>query len=190
MIKASMDILTKLSQRASLGAKYLAQPAPTADCIEKAMRYALCAPDHAGLHPARIVLIENTKKLSRLFAEEAIAAGACEEDAQKAAGKATKAPALFAIIVRIDSEHEKVPAAEQWMTAGAFASNFLVGLELEGYAGKIVSGGSTRYESVRQTLCREGEVIAAWLMAGTPVTHDGHAVKERAPSDNYFSVWC
>ena len=74
---------------------------------------------------------------------------------------------MAAVVAKIDEHNARVPAYEQWMTVGAATSNFLAALELKGYAGKIVSGSSTRYRDAVDALCKKDEVIACWIMLGT-----------------------
>ena len=151
------SVLERVTLRRSLGAKYLTTPAPPKEDYAEALTWAIAAPDHCHLSPARFVVIEERQKFADFFEAGALADGADQEGAQRARSKALKAPAMVAV----------VPTYEQWMTVGAATSNFLAALELKGFAGKIVSGSSTHYRDAVDALCKKGEVIACWIMLGT-----------------------
>ena len=150
------SVLERVTLRRSLGAKYLTTPAPSKEDYAEALTWAIAAPDHCHLSPARFVVIEERQKFADFF-----------EGAQRARSKALKAPAMVAVVAKIDEHNERVPTHEQWMTVGAATSNFLAALELKGFAGKIVSGSSTHYRDAVDALCKKGEVIACWIMLGT-----------------------
>ena len=171
-----------------MGAKYLTAPGPGKEAVLKAVACSLTAPDHGGLHPARIVEIADREKFADFFESGALDEGASEEDAKKARSKAIKAPSLFALVVRIHHDNVRVPPYEQWMTSGAFVSSFLTALEAQGFAGKIVSGSSTRYPDAVKALCREDEVIACWVMVGTP-RNDIPVRGTRENAERFFSVY-
>lgn len=161
------SVLERVTLRRSLGAKYLTTPAPTKEDYDEALTWAIAAPDHCRLSPARFVVIEERQKFADFFEAGALAEGADQEGAERARSKALKAPAMVAVVAKIDEHNARVPAYEQWMTVGAATSNFLAALELKGYAGKIVSGSSTRYRDAVDALCKKDEVIACWIMLGT-----------------------
>ena len=161
------SVLERVTLRRSLGAKYLSTPAPSKEDYAEALIWAIAAPDHCHLSPARFVVIEERQKFADFFEAGALADGADQEGAQRARSKALKAPAMVAVVAKIDEHNERVPTYEQWMTVGAATSNFLAALELKGFAGKIVSGSSTHYRDAVDALCKKGEVIACWIMLGT-----------------------
>ena len=156
------SVLERVTLRRSLGAKYLTTPAPSKEDYAEALTWAIAAPDHCHLSPARFVVIEEREKFADFFEAGALADGADQEGAQRARSKALKAPAIVAVVAKIDEHNERAPTYEQWMTVGAATSNFLAAL-----AGKIVSGSSTHYRDAVDALCKKGEVIACWIMLGT-----------------------
>ena len=181
-------LLSELQKRASIGAKHLKTPTPSREQYLEAVKFAYTAPDHGALHPAKILVIENREKLADFFESGALNQGLSPEDIAKARSKALKAPAIAALIVKIDENNPKVPAYEQWMTAGAFTVNFLMGLELQGFAGKIVSGSSTRYPDVVKAFCKGNEQVAAWIMIGT-AENDTVCSQDRAQAEDYLNFF-
>lgn len=63
------NLLARLANRHSVGAKYLTYPAPDLAQLEAAARVASRAPDHAMLRPFRFVLIgeEQRPRLAELL---------------------------------------------------------------------------------------------------------------------------
>ncbi|MEI3087786.1 MAG: nitroreductase family protein [Parasutterella sp.] len=122
------SVLERVTLRRSLGAKYLTTPAPTKEDYDEALTWAIAAPDHCRLSPARFVVIEERQKFADFFEAGALAEGADQEGAERARSKALKAPAMVAVVAKIDEHNARVPAYEQWMTVGAATSNFLAAL--------------------------------------------------------------
>lgn len=182
------EVLERLKSRTSVGGKHLTFPVPEREHYLEAIRVALRQPDHLGLHPCRVAIIEDLEKLGKVLARGAEALGATPAEAEKAQAKAKKAPGLLAFIVNIDKHHPKVPQHEQWMTCGAFAGSILNALELQGFSGKIVSGSSTAYPEVTAALCKPGEQVACWLMVGTAKNED-HTPEETPVAEAFLSVW-
>lgn len=61
------SVLECVTLRRSLGAKYLTTPAPSKEDYAEALTWAIAAPDHCHLSPARFVVIEERQKFGRLF---------------------------------------------------------------------------------------------------------------------------
>lgn len=88
------SVLERVTLRRSLGAKYLTTPAPTKEDYDEALTWAIAAPDHCRLSPARFVVIEERQKFADFFEAGALAEGADQEGAERARSKALKAPAM------------------------------------------------------------------------------------------------
>ena len=93
------SVLECVTLRRSLGAKYLTTPAPSKEDYAEALTWAIAAPDHCHLSPARFVVIEERQKFADFFEAGALADGADQEGAQRARSKALKAPAMVAVVV-------------------------------------------------------------------------------------------
>lgn len=185
----SDQIISRLASRRSLNPKFLTTPVPSSSDYEEALTWAIAAPDHGHLCPTRFVVIEDREKFADFFEAGALNAGADQEEANRARNKALKAPAMVAVVAKIDRELPRVPAYEQWMTVGACTSNFLAALEVKGFGGKIVSGTSTQYPDAVKALCGKDEVIACWIMLGTPKSDAPAPEPRNIPEEflTYFS---
>lgn len=177
----------KLAQRHSVGAKYLTDPVPSEKDYSEAISAAIAAPNHLRDNQCRMALINDREKLADFFEAGAIQSGATQEEALKARSKAVKAPALLAMIVKIEENNSRVPVYEQWMTAGAFLMQFMDVLENKGFGLKVVSGSSTEYPDVIKALCRKDEKVACWIMIGTS-TQVPEGAKRANPAD-FFSAY-
>lgn len=182
------SIISRLAARHSVGAKFLTFPVPTEENYRQAVSWAVTAPDHGRMFPARFVIIDNREKFADFFESGALGEGATAEEAKRARDKAIKAPAFIAVVVRIEVGNPRIPPYEQWMTAGACVTDFLSALELQGFAGKIVSGSSTRYPDAVKALCKKDEVIACWIMLGTPKA-DTPAPQPRVVPDTFLTTF-
>jgi len=130
------DILRFLQQRNS--APKLAGPAPGKEQMEEMFRAALRVPDHAWLRPWRFITItgERREAFGELL-ERCLLARAPEADEAaraKARNAPLRAPMVVVVVVNL-TEHPKVPAVEQRLSAGCAAQAILLAAEACGFAG-------------------------------------------------------
>lgn len=173
---AAEDALAFLTQRYSVGPKYLARPAPTQTQVEMAVALALRAPDHRGLRPFRFVRVSDhqREKLGDLFAADAARRGHGAEEVNRARERAYNGPALLALVARVRANVEDVPDHEQWVCVGGGLMNFLNALHLMGFASKALSGASVRDPAIQAAFCDADETLVSWILTGTP-SRRGHA---------------
>lgn len=163
------DPLAGLLDRYSVGARHLAEPAPSLDELRRMAAAALRAPDHAGLVPFRFAAIRGDarERLAGLFEQAALLAGKGAEDAALDRRRALDAPLLVAVIARIDPGHPVATLHEQWMAVGGALTNFMNAAHLLGYAGKMLSGSKVRAAPVLAAFCEPGEQLVGWVVMGT-----------------------
>lgn len=168
--QAHLDPIAGLLGRYSVGTKYLADPAPTRDDLQRMTEAALRAPDHAGLVPFRFVAIRDgaRERLADLFEQAAVQAGKNATDAALDRRRALDPPLLVAVIARIDPGHPVATLHEQWMTVGGALTNFLNAAHALGYGGKMLSGAKVRAAPVVAAFCEPGEQLVGWVVLGTP----------------------
>ena len=165
------DILQFLQQRNS--APKLADPAPDAKAREQIFRAALRAPDHAWLRPWRFVTVEGERRedFGRVLEQCLLQREPEADDAAraKALNAPLRAPLLVVVAVRL-SEHPKVPAIEQRLSAGCAAQAILLATEACGYAGFWRTGAPAFDRNVMNALGLEkNEEIVGFLYLGTRV---------------------
>ncbi len=149
----------------------LQEPGPDGAQLETMFKAALRAPDHAALRPWSFIVFEGEERaeLGDIFAD-ALAKrepGSSDVALEKARSKALRAPTVIAVIAKI-TEHPKVPAIEQKLSAGAAAQNILLAAHALGLAGIWRTGAPCFDPFVRKKLGAEGEdEIVAFLYIGT-----------------------
>lgn len=135
--------LAPLLERRSVSPKRLRAPGPRPEHIDLILQAALRAPDHGGLHPWRVVEFREAQRAAladRFEAEkrrrDPLASPA---DLRKAREHATRPPVLLAFVV-VPRPRSKVPAREQWLSAGAALGNLLNAAHQLGFGAIVLSG--------------------------------------------------
>ena len=163
------DILHFLQQRNS--APKLVAPAPTPEELEQMFRAALRAPDHAWLRPWRFITVSGDRRAALGEVLESCLLQrnpAADETARgKARNAPLRAPLLVVVAVRI-TEHPKVPAVEQRLSAGCAAHAILLAAEAMDYAGIWRTGDAAFDRNVMTALgLAADEEITGFLYLGT-----------------------
>lgn len=183
------DILRFLQGRNS--APRLTAPAPGPEAMGQIFRAALRAPDHAWLRPWRFITVQGDRRrhLGELLEQCLLQRNPqADEGARAKARKAPlRAPLLVVVVVRF-SEHPKVPAVEQRLSAGCAAQAILLAAEASGYAGIWRTGEPAFDRRVMAGLgLAENEEIVGFLYLGT---RDGEPKPLPAlDPDDFVSSW-
>ena len=163
------DTLQFLQRRNS--SPRLVEPAPSATEMEEIFRAALRAPDHAWLRPWRFITINKERRadfgkvLERCLCQRQPDAG--EVARQKARNAPLRAPLLVVVVARL-TEHPKVPAIEQRLSAGCAAQAVLLAAEACGYAGIWRTGAGAFDRAVMAALgLAPTEEITGFIYLGT-----------------------
>jgi nitroreductase len=159
-----------LLTRHSLGPRWMVEPGPSRAQLRLAIRAALRAPDHRGLHPWRAVIVSREQRaaLAERFAAFAQDVGKDEAEIAAERERAFNGPALVAWIARIDDGVAEVPPHEQWICVGGALTLFLTALHAQGYGAKTLSGRKCSHPAVAGAFCAPGERLVAFVCAGTP----------------------
>lgn len=163
------DILQFLQRRNS--SPRLVDPAPSEEELEQIFRAALRAPDHAWLRPWRFITIAGQRRedfgqvLERCLCQRNPEA----DDAarSKARNAPLRAPLLIVVVAQL-TDHPKVPAIEQRLSAGCAAQALLLAAEASGYAGIWRTGDAAFDRNVMAALGLDAnEEIVAMVYLGT-----------------------
>ncbi|MCK9924978.1 nitroreductase family protein [Frankia sp. AgPm24] len=162
-----MDALDCLLTRRT--ATRLVEPGPSTDQLTAILRAATTAPDHKMLRPWRFVVVRGEARtaLAAAITTAAEAVGGLPEPiVRKAAGKATRSPALIAVIAaRVEA---RVPVAEQDASAAAAAQNICLAAHAVGVASAWKSVPLLDSAPVRAAFgLRAGEELLGWVELGT-----------------------
>ncbi len=149
----------------------LVEPAPSAAALEGIFQAALRAPDHAWLRPWRFITIAGERRhdfgqvLERCLRQRNPQADATA--LQKARSAPLRAPLLVVVVARL-TDHPKVPAIEQRLSAACAAHAILLAAEASGYAGIWRTGDAAFDRTVMAALGLEAsEEITGFLYLGT-----------------------
>ncbi|CAO5248363.1 nitroreductase family protein [Frankia sp. AgKG'84/4] len=162
-----MDAITCLLTRRT--ATRLVEPGPTTEQLAAILGAATTAPDHKMLRPWRFVVVRGEARtaLAAAITEAAEAVGGLPEAVvRKAAGKATRSPALIAVIAaRVEA---RVPVAEQDASAAAAAQNICLAAHALGVASAWKSVPLLDSAPVRSAFgLADGEELVGWVELGT-----------------------
>lgn len=177
-------LLDALAGRRSIGPRGLVGPGPSFDDLQRAAELALRAPDHRALRPFRFVHVGSDERaaLADLFEQAAVSQGRDGEGCAAARARASSGPVLLAVVARIRDDLPDVPPHEQWLCVGAAVMNLLNALHLMGHGAKVLGGSAAQTQAVRQAFCHEGEALACWVIAGTPVGESPPPSLPRSPA--------
>lgn len=163
-----MDALDLLLNRRSIAK--LAAPAPEGQALENIIRAGLRAPDHAGLTPWRFVIAqgEGLSKLSDILLKAAQAEDSDQAVIDKVKNAPFRAPMVITVIAKV-SEHDKVPAFEQHLSAGCAVQAMQMAAVAQGFQGFWRSGKWMFHKEVHQAFGLQGQdEIVGFLYLGTP----------------------
>ena len=151
----------------------LDEPAPNRSELSVMLKSAFRVPDHAGLKPVRFISIESHRleALGNVFEQALIKRNpaASESQRERARKSPMRAPMIIVAVSRI-TQHAKVPAMEQRLSAGCSAYAILLSAETFGYAGIWRTGDASRDSYVAKSLSvGENEEIIGFLYLGTRI---------------------
>ncbi len=164
-----MDAIELLLNRVSM--PILKDPGPSDAQLQLIYRAALRAPDHGGLKPWRFLSVRGE---ARVALGEVFQQAGLQDDPQlheakyaKLGKMALRAPMLLVVIARI-SEHPKVPALEQRISAGAAAQNMLLAAFAQGVGAMWRTGDMAYHPLVHDRLgLADNEEVIGFLYLGT-----------------------
>lgn len=167
------QVINWIKSRRSIG--NLTIPAPSQEQVKQAVECAMTAPDHKKLQPWRFIVVEKQARheLGRalLAAAEAKAvrdgAELNEKTTQKTLKMPLRAPMIIAVVTKMQY-HEKVPAFEQLLSAGAAVQNLILALKAQGFSTVWRTGTLSNEPSVKSYFnVGFDDYIVAFVYVGT-----------------------
>jgi nitroreductase len=162
-----MDALELLLNRRSV-AKLMA-PAPEGKALEHIIEAGLRSPDHGNLTPWRFVIAQGKglQTLSDIFSSAAKMNGSSEAMIEKLEQAPFRAPMIIIAIANV-KPHPKVPAFEQYLSAGCAVQAMQMAAIAQGFQGIWRSGEWMFDPEVKHAFSVEGEdEIVGFLYLGT-----------------------
>lgn len=166
------DTLDLLATRRSVPANALAEPAPSAEELDRMLTIAARVPDHGKLAPWRFIVIEGEARaelggrIAALLKELEPEASPPRLEAQAACFSQS---ALVVAVVSRAAPHVKIPEWEQQLSAGAVCMNLSIAANALGYGAQWLTGWAAYEPRARELMGLEPhERIAGFIHIGTP----------------------
>jgi nitroreductase len=181
-----------LMARRSGNARALAWPGPDAMTLEAIVKAGAQAPDHGRLVPFRFLRIAEAARprLADLLeaSSREMQPDIAAPELERAREKAHQGPEILALIGRIDADHPKITASDQWLTVGCALENVLLAVQAAGFAAAVRSGRFLETKAMREGfLLGTNEHLTCLIAIGTPT--DWPPAKPKPELDRVFAVW-
>lgn len=145
MTDPNQAVLDHLALRRSPSAKTFSAPVPDRAAVLEILRLAVRVPDHGKLEPWRMVVLDRAAMAGLADLAEA-RARAIGGDAEKVSEKIDKGRGQFdrgqlaVVVISSPKPAEKVPVAEQVLSAGALCMNILHAATASGWGACWLTG--------------------------------------------------
>jgi nitroreductase len=171
MPKLNQPALDFLLTRRSLPAKTFTTPVPDRPALEVILTAALRVPDHGKLEPWRLLVLERPAllRLADLAEARAHELGADAEKVGKARGQ-FDAGLLAVAVISSPKPSDKVPVAEQVLSAGALCMTLVAAATAAGWGACWLTGWPAHDAvfAARAFGCTEVERVAGLVHIATP----------------------
>lgn len=170
MPQANTAALAFLASRRSLPAKTFTGPVPSRPELEAILTTALRVPDHGKLEPWRMIVLDRAAmaRLADLAEARAVEMGADAEKIAKGRGQFDLGH-LAVVVISSPKAAEKVPVAEQVLSAGALCMNVVHAATAAGWAACWLSGWPSHDPEFRARAfgCAGDETVAGIIHIAT-----------------------
>lgn len=159
-----------LAQRRSHPAKAFSGPVPDRAALLAILQAALRVPDHGKLEPWRLLVLTASAmpRLASLAEAHARSIGADDEKTAKGRGMYDWGK-LAVVVLSSPKPSDKVPLAEQVLSAGALCMNIVNAAEAAGWGGNWLSGWPSHDPAFFAAAfgCIKGETVAGIIHIGS-----------------------
>ena len=181
-----------LLARRSGNARALANPAPDRATTDAIVFAASRAPDHGRLVPFRFleVMPAARGRLADLMEASSVALNPNlpAPEIERAREKADQGPLILAVIARIEAQHPKITASDQWLSVGCALENLLLATQSFGFAAAVRSGPFLDTAPMREGFGLAGnEHLVSLVAIGTAT--DWPPEKPKPALDTVFAPW-
>lgn len=168
-------VLDYLGARRSIPAKTFAGAVPSRPELTEILTAALRVPDHGKLQPWRLIVLDRAAMagLADLAQARAVELGGDDEKIAKGRGQYDLGQLAIAVIASPKAS-EKIPQAEQLLSAGALCMNIVHAATASGWAACWLSGWPSHDAQFRNKAfgCTPDETVAGIIHIGTPRHED------------------
>lgn len=185
-------VLEAILSRHSVSPKRLAAPGPSPAQITTLIAAAATAPDHGKLRPWRFIEFPKSSRnaLADVF-EAALRERLPDADAEalkRAREKASRAPVLLGVVLRLGQEDSIAHRDDKLASGGAALQNVLLAVHAMGFGARALSGQAVRTQVFRKALgVAEDEIFLCFIAIGTPTAAPKQRL--RAEPKTLLSQW-
>jgi len=181
--------LAFLARRQSRPAKLMTGPVPDRAALVTILTVALRVPDHGQLQPWRLVVVDRDAmaRLAGLAEVRGHALGADAEKIAKGRGQFDKGH-LAVVVISSPKPSDKIPVAEQVLSAGALCFAILTAAEAAGWASCWLSGWPSHDPAFIAAAfgCTPAETVAGIVHIAT---HAGEVTDRPRPDPGALIAW-
>lgn len=160
-----------LATRNSYPAKLMTGPVPTRDELVSILTAATRVPDHGKLEPWRLVVIEKPAmaRLADLAEARARELGGDAEKIDKGRGQFDRGH-LAVVVISSPKPVEKIPKAEQVLSAGALCMNIVHAATAAGWGANWLTGWASHDAAFAERAfgCGPDDTVAGIIHIATP----------------------
>lgn len=164
-------VLDHLATRRSPSAKTFTGPVPSPIEVMEILTLAARVPDHGKLEPWRMIVLDRAAmaRLADLAEARAVALGGDAERIEKGRGQFDRGQ-LAVVVISSPKSAEKVPEAEQVLSAGALCMNILHAATAFGWGACWLTGWPAHDAVFRAQAfgCPAHETVAGIIHIATP----------------------
>lgn len=181
-----------LMTRRSGNARALVAPGPDAMTLAAIVKAGAQAPDHGRLVPFRFLRIADQARgrLADLLeaSSRELQPDLPAPEIERAREKAHQGPEILALIGRIEADHPKITASDQWLAVGCALENVLLAVQAAGFAAAVRSGKFLDTKAMREGFgLAPNEHLTCLIAMGTPT--DWPPEKPKPELDRVYAVW-
>ena len=191
-ISAEDIVLDTILTRHSVSPKRVQSPGPTRAQIDKLMEAAGAAPDHGKLRPWRFIDFPQATRAALADVFEAALRerlpNADSEALSRAREKASRAPVLLGLVLRLNYHSDIPHMDDQIASGGAALQNLLLAVHAMGFGARALSGQAVRTQVFRRALgLSDEETFLCFITIGTPSTAPKR--RDRPGPGDLLSTW-
>ncbi len=186
------DVIEAILTRHSVSPKRVAKPGPTREQVKTLMATAAAAPDHGKLRPWRFIEFPQSSRsaLADVF-ETALRErlpNADSEALSRARDKASRAPLLLGLVLRLNRTADVPHVDDQLASGGAALQNVLLAAHAMGFGARALSGQAVRTQAFRNALkLDDDETFLCFIAIGTPTSAPRR--NSRPAPESLLSQW-
>lgn len=186
------DVIEAILTRHSVSPKRVVKPGPSADQILSLMAAAAAAPDHGKLRPWRFIEFPQTSRatLADVFETALLERlpGADPQALLRAREKASRAPVLLGLVLRLNRTADVPQVDDQIASGGAALQNVLLAAHSMGFGARALSGQAVRTAAFRSALdLADDETFLCFIAIGTATSAPRR--NERPAPESLLTQW-